>query len=171
MKKISGIVLVCLALCGILYAVKRPEDMTREEKNKLLVESAITAINDRDWEFMAKLYSPSFVQHGVGPGGKETTSWTDFELGCRVIHNKLPTLQAVIEDSIAEGDKVAIRLKSVVTYMDERWRGKKTQKTIEFSEIDIFRIAGGRIVEEWCEADTRDWEKKLRNLQYVKTWH
>ena len=170
MKKIGGIALLCLALCGIVYAIKRPEDMTREEKNKLLVESAIIAINDGDWEFMGKLYSPRFVQHGLGAGGKETTNWTDFELTCQLLRRKFPTWQGVIEDSIAEGDKVAVRFKSVISYVDERYGGKKIPKTIEFTEIDIFRIAGGRIVEEWCEGDTRDLEKKLRSLQYVKTW-
>ena len=162
------VVLIGLAALGVVYAGTRPEDMTREQKNKMLVEVAIGAFNDSDWELMAKMYSPRYVQHG--PGDTKPTMWADFELGCRIMKNKFPTLRLEILDIIAEGDKVAVRLKTVVTYKESNSRYVKGTGKMEFTEIDILRIEEGRIIEEWCESDTEVWIKKLRKLQYIKTW-
>ncbi len=166
MKKISGIVLLIMVMLGAVYAKTRPETMTTEQKNKSLVEVALFAIEEGDWAMMAKLYSPKFVQHGSG--GSKPTTWTDYELGCRIIHNKFPTLRHQIEDIFAEGDKVAVRLKTVITWNEvttfNKYRSKGPGK-VELTQIDIFRIAGGRIVEEWCELDSREWQSKLRGLR------
>jgi len=162
------IVLIGLVALGAVYAGTRPEAMTREEKNKLLVEVAIGAMNAGDWESMAELYSPRYVQHR--PGNTKTTNWADFELGCRNIKRLLPTLRYEIEDIIAEGDKVAVRMKAIVTYKQEHHFSKTTEHKIEFTEMDMFRIEGKRIVEEWCELDTADHKDKLWKLKNVKTW-
>jgi predicted ester cyclase len=168
MTKVKMIVLIGLAALGAVYAGTRPEDMTREQKNKLLVDVAIGAMNEGDWEIMSKLYSPRFVQHG--PGDNKLTTWAGFELSCRLVHNKLPTLRYEIEDIIAEGDKVAVRLKTVVTFKESHSCYVRGPGKVEFTEMDLFRIEGGRIVEEWCEHDTADWKTKLSMLKYIKTW-
>jgi len=190
MKRVKIVMLIGLAALGAVYAGTRPEelktteqqqdlvaimpklkeleDMSKQEQNKLLVKVALGAISTGDWDTLGKLYSPRFVQHG--PGQSKPTTWTDFELGCRVVRQKLPTLQYEIEDIIAEGDKVAVRLKAIVTYKERDFRGKTTNGQTEFTEMDLFRIEGGRIAEEWCEHDTADWKTKLRMLSLVKTW-
>jgi predicted SnoaL-like aldol condensation-catalyzing enzyme len=160
--------LIGLAALGAVYAGTRPEDMTREQKNKLLVKVAIGAMNDGDWELMAELYSPRFVQYG--PGDIKPIKWADFELGCRIMKNKFPALRLAIEDIIAEGDKVAVRLKTVVTFKESHKYKTRRLGKVEMTEIDIMRIEGGRIVEEWCESDTADWNEKLRMLKYIKPW-
>ncbi|GAJ10512.1 unnamed protein product, partial [marine sediment metagenome] len=153
---------------GVLCASAAQEELTREQKNKLLVDVAIGAMNDGDWELMSKLYSPRFVQHS--PGDTKTITWADFELNSRIMKNKFPTLRLEIEDIIAEGDKVAVRLKTVVTFKESHSYYIRGPGKVEFKEIDIMRITGGRIVEEWCESDTEVWIKKLRKLTSVKTW-
>lgn len=166
MKKVAGILLMSLILCGIVYAIKKPQDMTREEKNKLLVESAIIAVNDRDWAFMSKLYSPRFVQHH--PGNNQTTSWTDYELRCRSVWEKLPTARTNIQDLVVEGDKVAVRWKTVMNYKEKGRAGKTREAKIELTGIDLFRIQGGRIVEVWCEHRGGNLEQRLRDWALVK---
>lgn len=168
MRKVCKILLVSLILLGTVYAGSRPEKISREEKNKLLVEVAMGAINKGDWELMAKLFSTRFIQHS--PGSLKTITWADFELGCRIARHKMPTSRIEIEDIIAEGNRVAARLKTIVTYKAKYAGGRTTEKKIEFTEMDLFRIESGKIVEEWCEYDTQDWKEKLRMLQYVKTW-
>ncbi|MBA7495861.1 hypothetical protein ES702_06457 [subsurface metagenome] len=160
MKKVIGTVLLIIVLVGAVYAGTRPEDMTIEQKNKELVEVALFAIEEGNWELMAKLFSPRYVQHD--PGNKKTINWKEFELGCRIAHNKLPTSRCEIEDIIAEADKVAVRLKTVVTY--KTWDHREVK--IEFAEMDMFRIEGSTIVEEWCEYDTVDWKQKLWKIQH-----
>jgi len=166
MKRVTMIVLIGLAALGAVYAGTRPEDMTREQKNKLLVDVAIGAISAGDWELMAKLYSPRFVQHG--PGDTKPTTWTDFELGCRLVHNKLPGLRFEIEDIIAEGEKVAVRLSW--SYKNKRWFSMQGNPEGEIggTELDLFRIEGGRIAEEWCECDPKQYMRLLRVIKYME---
>jgi len=168
MKKVKMVVLIGLAALGAVYAGTRPEDMTREQESKLIVRVAVQAMNEGDWQTLSEVYSPRFVQHG--PGDTKPIKWADFELGCRIMKNKFPTLRLEILDIIAEGDKVAVRLKTVVTFKETYPHGTRGAGKVEFTEIDILRIEERRIVEEWCESDMEDWKMKLRKLQYIKTW-
>jgi len=175
MKKVKVVLLIGLIVIGAVYAGTRPEDMTREQKNKMIVEVAIGAFNEGDFELMAKLYSPRFVQHG--PGKAEPVKWEDHELSCRVARRMLPTARHIIEDIVAEGDKVAVRLKTVVTFKEIARFGmrgsqlaKDMQNKVEFTEMDLFRIEGGKIIEEWCEYDTANVSAKMHKLRNVKTW-
>lgn len=168
MKKVKIIVLIGLVMIGAVYAGTRPEELTREEKNKILVEMAIGAMNKGDWDLMAGLYSPRYVKHRSRDVFPET--WEQFELGCRTARQKYPTARIEIQDIVAEGDKVAVRCKTVVTYKEKDFRGRTETARMEFTEIDLFRIQDYRIVEEWCEYDYEEWKTKLRMLSYVKTW-
>jgi len=168
MKKVKMVVLISLAVLGIVYASRGPEGMTSEQRNKQLVKVAIGAMDNADRETLQKVFSPKFVQHPAG--NRKTVEWADFELGCRLAHQKFPTLHSEIEDIIAEGNKVAVRLKTVITFKETNEHGTRGAGKVELTEIDIFRIEGGRIVEEWCEHDQEDWNRKFLKLQYVKTW-
>lgn len=165
MKRVKMVVLIGLAALGVVYAGTRTEDMTREQKNKLLVEVAIGAINEGDWQTLSEVFSPKYVQHS--PVSSEPITWTDFELSCRVVHNKLPTLRFEIVDIIAEGDKVAVR--SSWSYRNKRWFSKlgNPEGDIGGTGLDMFRIEGGRIVENWCEYDPKQIMKLISAMKYM----
>lgn len=164
MKKIGVNVLIGLAVIMVLCAGRKPEEMSREEKNKLLVKVAIGAINAGDWETLPELYSEKFIQHGTGDS--ENVRWTEFELGCRIVHNRLPDLRCEIEDIIAEDDKVVVRLRWKAKRTKNKGYRNETTKEIGWSEIDIMRIAGGKIVEEWTELDTANMKSQLLEFRY-----
>ncbi len=48
MKKVSAIMLICLAVLGVVYAGTRTEDVTTEQKNNLIVAAAHGAMSDGD---------------------------------------------------------------------------------------------------------------------------
>jgi predicted ester cyclase len=65
-----------------------------------------------------------------------------------------PDLQLTTEDTVAEGDKVAIR---------NTWRGTHrgafqgvppTGRHVTFTGSDIFHCVGGKIAEQWADLDT-----------------
>jgi steroid delta-isomerase-like uncharacterized protein len=61
--------------------------------------------------------------------------------------------QLMNEDMIAEGDKVVTRWTMRATHTGE-WMGMApTGKQVELTGISIHRIAGGKIVEDWANAD------------------
>ena len=151
MKNAYKALLIGVAMLGVVYAGTKA-GATREEKNKVRVRRAMEAINKGNWESMRELYSPKFVQHSAG--SEKPMGWEDYELGCRIVQRKLPDLRLRIEDIIAEGDKVAVRMRSSI--QNKRWFSKQSnpEGVIELTEIDIIRIENGRIVEEWTEFDT-----------------
>lgn len=160
MKRIKMIVLIGLVALGAVYAGTRPEAMTREEKNKLLVKVALGAISTGDWQSLKELYSPRFVQHQ--PGKREPIYWKQFELGCRMAQEFFDNTSFNIEDIIADKDKVVVRMSSSITVTKHKDTRYETEAKIEATEIDIYRIEDGRIVEEWCEYDYTSTEGKIK---------
>src|SRR3954468_20039408 len=54
-----------------------------------------------------------------------------------------------IEDMIAEGDRVAVRLTSAATQVGEFMGMPPTGKRYSIAEIHIFRIRDGKVAEHW----------------------
>ena len=65
----------------------------------------------------------------------------------------LPDLKHSIEDMIVEGDKVVVRFILRGTYRGEFMGITPTGKQIMLTSIAIYRIAGDKVVEVWCNAD------------------
>ena len=64
-----------------------------------------------------------------------------------------PDYQTVIDDLIAEGDKVAARITMNGTHTGTFMGIPPTNKLISFTGMYIARIANGKIVEHWGEED------------------
>jgi steroid delta-isomerase-like uncharacterized protein len=58
-----------------------------------------------------------------------------------------------IDDMIAEGDRVAVRLTAEATQVGEFMRMPPSGKTYSISEIHIFRVGGGKVTEHWHQLD------------------
>ncbi|MEO8354460.1 MAG: ester cyclase [Chloroflexota bacterium] len=64
-----------------------------------------------------------------------------------------PDYQTVIDDLIAEGDKVVARITMSGTHTGNFMGIPATGERVEFTGIYIARIADGKIVEHWGEED------------------
>ena len=60
-----------------------------------------------------------------------------------------PDTHNVIEDIVAEGDKVAVRWTTHATHRGEFMGIAATGKRIAVTSFGIFRLSGGKIVESW----------------------
>jgi steroid delta-isomerase-like uncharacterized protein len=58
-----------------------------------------------------------------------------------------------IEDVIAEGDRVAVRLTTAATHVGEFMGMPPSGKRYSIEEIHIFRIRSGKVVEHWHQFD------------------
>ena len=58
-----------------------------------------------------------------------------------------------VEDMIAEGDRVAVRLTAHAVHKGDFMGVPAAGKGYEISEIHIFRVADGKIAEHWHVAD------------------
>jgi predicted ester cyclase len=80
------------------------------------------------------------------------------------IRNAFPDLHIAIDDLIAEGDQVAVRLTFRGTHMSDLVTMRHipaTGKQVIESIISIIRFTGGKVVEVWSQPDTLGFLQQL----------
>jgi steroid delta-isomerase-like uncharacterized protein len=75
-----------------------------------------------------------------------------------------PNLKVVVEDTVAEGDKVAARCSVRGKHEGEFMGRAASQAPVEFTGITIVRIAEGKIVEAWNNFDFMVMYKQIGHL-------
>ena len=66
-----------------------------------------------------------------------------------------------VEDVIAEGDRVAVRLTTAATQVGEFMGLPARNKRYEIGEIHIFRLHDGKVIEHWHQFDQLGMMKQL----------
>ena len=69
------------------------------------------------------------------------------------LRSGFPDFQTTIEDLIAEGDKVAVRISWQGTHKGELMGIPPTGKHVKVTEMQIYRMTDGKIIERWVETD------------------
>ena len=125
-----------------------------EEENKALMrryyEQIDKATKDkRGPSFLDDFVAPNFVNHNPSPG------FTPDLEGLKQAYDHFlaasPDGYHVVEDMIAEGDKVVTRLSAHGTQTGELFGIPPTDERFSTTAIAIHRIANGKIVEHWSE--------------------
>jgi len=77
--------------------------------------------------------------------------------GLRMLYSSFPgaisDVVLTFEDQIAEGDRVVTRWSSEFTHTGDLFGVPATGKRVKQSGIMIYRIRGGKVVEQWAEAN------------------
>lgn len=125
---------------------------TPVEEGKALVQRYWDEVwNAKDGAALAELYSPDEVHHW-GVGG-DTTGPEPFLERVATFWQAFPDFNIRVEQLVGEGDIVVSRWVATGTH-DGEWMGiAATGKKIEYTGVNLFRIACGKIVESWAEAD------------------
>ncbi len=129
------------------------------EENKALVRRLVEAWNTRNWDVLDELMAPICVDHYALPGQKPgREGYKEAQIS---ITNALPDIQFTLEDMIAEGDKVVVRLTLSGTHRGEFMGIVPKNKRVTVPEISIWRIVGGKFVEEWGFCDRLSFVQQL----------
>jgi predicted ester cyclase len=93
-------------------------------------------------------FAPHFIDYdGPNPSmGRETLRHT-----IPLLLQALPDAYFTVEHLISEGDLVAVRLRGQATHTGSVLGNAPTGKRITWTENEIYRLAGGQIVESWGE--------------------
>lgn len=117
------------------------------EDNKAAMRLAYDAFRSGDDAALLELAVPDFVDHNPGPGqGSGIQGVLD---GFAEMRAAFSDLGVVVDDIIAEGDKVVARVRMSGTHQADFMGIPATGKTFEMEGIDIVRFEGGKAVERW----------------------
>ena len=122
------------------------------EENEAIVREAVEAFNRNDLDAVDRLFAADYVDHdpsraGLPPGPQGVKqAWSTFRAA-------FPDLRATIDDTIAEGDRVAVRGEIHGTHRGESMGIPPTGNKVTVELIDINRIENGELVERWGEAN------------------
>jgi predicted ester cyclase len=119
------------------------------EDNKALVLRSWEITNP---ENLDEVYPPDVVWHM--PGGQDLRGIEDAKQFASTFLEAFPDFSPSVEDMLADGDKVASRVRFRGTHQGETEDfGPPTGRQVELEGITIHRIEGGKIVEEWNQFD------------------
>ena len=124
--------------------------MSTTEANKILVRRFYEALDEGNLAGAYELLTPSYRVHV--PSNPEQTL-EGYKQSAAQLYEAFPDLRHNLEDMIAEGDKVVTRLTAHGTNTGNFFGLSPTGKAVTVSEIAIFRIADGQIVEQWPQSD------------------
>lgn len=119
-----------------------------------LVKALHDIWNTGDLALIDSVYAHDFLGHW--PTSSEIPERHGIEgihFGVERIRTAFPDWYEQVVDVFGSGDRVASRYISTGTHMGAYWGIEPTGRRIEIQEISIFRIANGRVVEQWCMFD------------------
>ena len=123
------------------------------EENKALVRRLYDeVVNGGNLDLADKFISPDAIEHeDLSDNGLD--SFKNFFAAFRGAY---PDLKFTVEDMIAEGDKVVVRITVTGTNDGDCdfMKFAPTGKKIDIETIDIFRCTDGMLVEHWGRTDT-----------------
>jgi steroid delta-isomerase-like uncharacterized protein len=136
------------------YSWGVPSEVTGDpgdpEANRALLQRFVEEImNQQDFDLADELFAAGYVMHTaaspvevLGPEGLKQM------LGMYAV--ALPDAQVTIEDTVAEGDKVAFRFTMTGTHNGELMGIPPTGRQITMKGNSIHRFAGGKFAETWA---------------------
>jgi len=107
--------------------------------------------NRWDFALAEELLSPDVRFRGSL--GTEGRGLRDFRRYVRFVWLAFPDFQNLVEELVAEGDRVAARLTYTGTHRGELMGVAPSGRAVRYEGAALFRIEDGRIAELWVAAD------------------
>jgi steroid delta-isomerase-like uncharacterized protein len=126
-------------------------DMTEQSKS-IAVRFYSEVVNKGDTSAMNEVMAEGFIDHYAAPhlpGGHE-----GFRQFLTMVATAFPDIRVSVEDMIAEGDKVVVRLNVTGTQQGVLMGTiPPSGKHAVWTGIDILKIQDGKITERWSQRD------------------
>jgi steroid delta-isomerase-like uncharacterized protein len=122
------------------------------DANKQVIRAYVeTIFNQRQVERADELVAPDYLDHAALPGQAPglpgaKQKWAMYLAG-------IPDLRVTIEELVAEADRVAVRRSYEGTHQGELLGVPPTGRHVRIGGISIFRLAEGKIAEQWEQLD------------------
>jgi steroid delta-isomerase-like uncharacterized protein len=128
--------------------------MSDLDENKALVRRFIDEVfANGNKDAVDELAARDFASHTGAPRASGRSGRDDLKQTIDRVFAALDDVEFTIEDLVAEGDRVAVRLTSSATQTGEFMGTPATGKRYTIEEIHLFRIADGQVAEHWHQLD------------------
>ena len=125
--------------------------MSVEDQNGF-VRQWIEAWNKHDLDAAEQLLVPDYVRHDANlPDISGPAAQREFMAG---VFSAFPDFELRVEQLIAQDDLVAARLSLRGTHRGEFSGVSATGNDVAFESVEIFRLAEGKIAEQWVVMNT-----------------
>ena len=122
------------------------------QANVALVRESVEAFNAGDMAKLLAVAAPDIVIHYAEMPeplqGRET-----WQQGYELVKRAFPDLTIRLDDLVAAGDKVALRLTLSGTHKGEFQGIPATDRAISYVSHEFYRVADGVFAEEWICSD------------------
>lgn len=116
-------------------------------------------------EAIDEMFAADGIAHGLADeAGNDLLGPKDYKPFFRKFRSAFPEIKVVVEDTVAEGDKVAARCSVRGQHQSDSLGFAATGQATEFTGITIVRIENGKIVEAWNNFDFLTMYKQLGAL-------
>ena len=154
-----------VTLFVIFFPLVQAQEVLRSDErlrtNKQTVRELFESVwNEENMAAIEDLWAPKVTFHFRGQA--ETVTREGLREQVRSWHAAFPDLEFVVEDLIAEDDRVAARVTLTGTHIGAEWFGHSaTGKVINVTEMMFFRLQKGIVVETWEDYDEYELRRKL----------
>ncbi|MER6997733.1 ester cyclase [Streptomyces sp. NPDC000410] len=125
---------------------------TTLEKNLALLRTAYETLESGDLDAGVEMLAEDFIANL--PGAPDPLHGREiWRLGAQSMLDGFPDLQIDVEDMFGVDDKVAVRVHLHGTHRGAFQGVAATGRPVSFRSIEIYRIEGDRIAEEWVAPD------------------
>jgi steroid delta-isomerase-like uncharacterized protein len=147
MKILSMMVLLTVFFCFLSGCQNRlGEGITPEEANAI-AENILKIWNEGDFAIIDDLYSPGYMRHHPIPSAN--ASLEDFKDTVKSNRSLFPDYNLAFDEIILKGNRIIIFATVTGTNTAPLGEMPATGKKIHMSGIYVYRIAKGKIAEEW----------------------
>ena len=126
--------------------------MTTQEANKQLARDYFTAFLAADEAWWERHIAPGFRRHDpglpfevIGPAGVKRLAG--------ILLPGIADMALPIEDMVAEGDRVLVRLRMTGSHGGGLLGVAATGRPVDIAVMDLFAIQDGKLVEHWALLD------------------
>ena len=125
--------------------------MRIEERNKQLIRSLLESTDRGDFDLIKKHYHNDFIEHNPSSALHAYDGRKGVETAFHMFQRIFPKRKHIIDDIIAEGDKVAARITFIATPA-ENFSSMLSQKNeYRITSTAIYRVKEFQIIEKWTQ--------------------
>ena len=119
--------------------------------NKQVIHTFIELFESGKWDDFSQVIAPNCVLHYFG--GVDVVGLDVMKAGWKVFYGALQDLKMTPRAEISEGDILMVFITMEAVYTGDYMGKQVSGVPIKYNQVEMVRIANGKIVEWWVELD------------------